>query len=93
MSHLATWTQNTFINHEPNEDTPHPAHYLKVEKLIDGTWVNTAWAPHIKAVEQHAKAIGGKVRALDMTDNVIGNEVFFIDIGSDVCDNVCPEHN
>jgi hypothetical protein len=96
MSHLATWTQNNFIVHDDTDETPHPAHYLKVDKLIDGTWVNTGWAPHIKAVDQHAIAIGGNVRAVNVTDNVIVYEKChdkLVDIETELCDNACLEHN
>lgn len=54
---------------EEFEEAGHPADYLKCEKLIDGAWVVTGWAPHEQAAERHAEAIGGTVRAICMTDN------------------------
>jgi hypothetical protein len=67
MSHLGTWTQNNFIAHEASDETPHPAHYLRCEKLIGGDWVTTAWAEDEKAFKRHAGAVGGTVRCGDFT--------------------------
>jgi hypothetical protein len=93
MSHLGTWTQNNFIAHENSDETQHPAHYLKCEKLIDGVWVNTGWAPHLKAVEQHARALGGSIRALNNVLAVVYEYQEKLDNNTELCDKDCLEHN
>lgn len=86
MSLQTNWGKgNKFIDHEPAEETC-PEGYLKCEKMIDGVWVNTGWAPDVKAVKQHATAIGGAVRAMTDTGYVEFKE---LDTCSSMCDTTC----
>lgn len=63
------------------EETQHPDWFLRCEKMIDGNWVTTGWAPHVEAAERHADAVGGQVR---VTDNDSAEVASF----SEVCYNV-----
>ncbi len=40
------------------EEVQHPDHWLKIEKLVDGVWVNTGWAEDEKVFRRHAAAVG-----------------------------------
>jgi len=86
------------------EEVQHPENWLKIEKLIDGVWVNTGWAEDGKAFLRHAKAIGGRVKATDekgnikwtLTEYVLSDPEerdIYVDSEPETCDTSCLEHS
>ncbi len=84
------------------EEVQHPDHWLKIEKLVDGVWVNTGWAEDEKVFRRHAAAVGGQVRLLDLSGtelcSVTETEYVpakYIDVDSEIetCYITCTEHN
>jgi len=86
------WNKKKFVTHIEEEES-YPDHYLKCEKLINGTWVNTGWAPNLKGVKQHATAVGGTVRATNNDLAVVFETEEVLDISPVLCDITCPEHS
>lgn len=57
--------------HAPRESSVPAGTRFRVEKEVGAAWVHTGNATVLDGVEQHAKAIGGHVRAVDRNGKVI----------------------
>lgn len=90
---LGSWTQGKFITHDEDEEVKYPDHYFKIEKLLDEVWVNTGWAEDEKAVERHAIAIGGSVRATNNVRAMVFEEQRLVDMDSKIVYNDYLEFN
>jgi hypothetical protein len=44
---------------------------LRLQKLVDGAWKTTAFAPDLEACKRHAAAVGGSVQVLDKAGVVV----------------------